>query len=137
MLLTSVFYVSLSIKMGVYLYLYLHTNTDEEVYGKIWTRQFTVVLSWGNGATRGLLDPTYMSHHIFFNQMCNFTDDLFFSFQLERHHHVSIHAGQSPSPRSLSQSHLLAAGGPPALREGAHRTVTSAGRRPWSSTLPV
>ena len=49
MLLTSVFYVSLSIKMGVYLYLYLHTNTDEEVYGKIWSRQFTVVLSWGNG----------------------------------------------------------------------------------------
>ena len=64
--------------MGVCLYLYLHTNTDEEVYRRLWTRQFTVVLSWGNGATRGLPDSTYMSHHlIFFSQMCYFTDDLF------------------------------------------------------------
>lgn len=135
--------------MGVCLYLYLHTNTDEEVYRRLWTRQFTVVLSWGNGATRGLPDSTYMSHHlIFFSQMCYFTDDLFFPFPVGKtspceypwkssHFHESIHAGQPPSPRSLSQSHLPAAGGPPALREGAHRTVTSAGRRPWSSTLPV
>lgn len=96
MLLTSVFYVSLSIKMGVYLYLYLHTNTDEEVYGKIWSRQFT----------RGLLDPTFMFHHIFFNQMCNYTDDLVFSFQLERHHHVSIHGNHHISMRvSMPASH--------------------------------
>ena len=80
--------------------------------------------------------------------MCCFTDDLFlffFQFPVERHHRAGdpcnpvnslrTHAGQPHSPRS--SGHIWPESGPPTTAGGGHHTVTSAGRRTWSSILPV
>lgn len=113
--------------------------TDQTVHGG------SLLGKWGYWGTS---DSTYTSHHlIFFSQMCYFTADLLFSFQLERHHHASIHGNHhismqvstpaSHPPQVLESVTSPGSRWPSSPKEGAHRTVTSAGRRPWSSTLPV